>query len=563
MKFFVTLIVLITTFLYTTAQQHTVGLITNNLAESSDGYNLHYPHNQGNVYLLNNCCEIVHRWNDASYKPGNGVQLKENGLLYVTKGKNALSNSFIHAGGGGEKVEIRNWDNELLWEKVINDSSERMHHDIEVLPNGNILAIVWEYKSDSDAIAAGRNPAKLTGNGALGNGLWPEKIIELHPDTATGTTQVVWEWHVWDHLIQDFDPSKANYGQVANYPERIDLNYTAYDSTADWMHANAIDYNPVYDQIMLCVPTFNEIWIIDHSTNTLDAAGHTGGLVGKGGDLIYRFGNPAAYRGNGATTLFYPHDSHWVDLALSSSHPEFGKITVFNNKVGPDYSSVHTFSPVFDTYEWNYNLLPNGDWAPSNFDWTYTANPPQSFYSSGLGAIQVLPNGNRLINEGREGRAFEINENGEIVWEYINPLKVGNPVAQYDTTLTTASNQQFRFSRYPLTYGAFTGKTLTPQGYIELNPDTTFCAALANLTDDLKIPTSIIIYPNPTSNLLNLEFSDLSNLPEYIEIYDCLGKLFNKTKVTEKVLQIDVSGIASGLYYLHDGQNQPVIISKY
>ena len=137
------------------AQQNTVGLISYDFTQSSVGYNLHYPHNQGNVYLLNACGEIVHRWDDPVYKPGNGIQLKENGLLYVTKGKNALSNSFIHAGGGGEKVEIRNWNNQLLWEKVINDSTQRMHHDIEVLPNGNVLAIVWEYKNDAEAIAAG------------------------------------------------------------------------------------------------------------------------------------------------------------------------------------------------------------------------------------------------------------------------------------------------------------------------------------------------------------------------------------------------------------------------
>jgi hypothetical protein len=545
------------------AQQNTVGLISYDFTQSSVGYNLHYPHNQGNVYLLNACGEIVHRWDDPVYKPGNGIQLKENGLLYVTKGKNALSNSFIHAGGGGEKVEIRNWNNQLLWEKVINDSTQRMHHDIEVLPNGNVLAIVWEYKNDAEAIAAGRNPAKLTGNGALGNGLWPEKIVELQPDTLTGTTQIVWEWHAWDHLIQDFDNSKDNYGVVENYPGRIDMNYTYYDSTADWMHANAIDYNPQLDQIMLCVPTFNEVWIIDHSTTTAEAAGHTGGLVGKGGDLIYRFGNPAAYRGNGPTTLFYPHDAHWVDLALSSGHPEFGKVTVFNNKVGPDYSSVHTFSPVFDTYTWQYNLLPNGDWSPSNFDWTYTANPPQSFYSTGLGAIQILPNGNRLINEGREGRAFELNGSGEIVWEYINPMKMGNPVAQYDTTITPSSNQQFRFSRYPLTYSAFTNKILEPQGYIELNPDTTFCLAEANITELAAVSDAYFISPNPANNQLEIKCLNSINTIQTVDLIESSGKKLIALVANEKEVTLNISEFVPGVYYvLINGYSRAKII-KY
>src|SRR5207248_2769403 len=37
--------------------------------------------------------------------------------------------------------------------------------------------------------------------------------------------EIVWEWHAWDHLIQEFDPQKANYGVVADHPERVDINF--------------------------------------------------------------------------------------------------------------------------------------------------------------------------------------------------------------------------------------------------------------------------------------------------------------------------------------------------
>jgi hypothetical protein len=545
------------------AQQNTVGLRVYNPAEAYEGYNLHFPHNQGNTYLLNNCGEIVHRWNDPVFRPGNGIRLEENGLLYVTKGRNALSNSFIHAGGGGEKVEIRDWDNRLLWTYTINDSTQRMHHDIQVLPNGNILAIVWDYKSDAEAIAAGRNPNKLTGTGALGNGLWPEKILELQPDTVTGNTTIVWEWHVWDHLVQDHDNTKANFGVVENHPELIDLNYTLYDSTADWQHANAIDYNPDLDQIILCVPTFNEIWIIDHSTTTAEAAGHTGGLVGKGGDLIYRFGNPSAYRGNGPTTLFYPHDAHWVDLTLSSTHPEYGKIAIFNNKIGPDYSAVHTLSPVFDTYEWQYDTLANGDWGPTSFDWTYTANPPQEFYSTGLGAVQILPNGNRLINEGREGRAFEVNSSNQIVWEYVNPMKNGNPVAQYDSTLTPNANLQFRFSRYPTNYAAFNGKNLVPQGFIELNPDTNFCSRILNVDQISGEMDQVLVYPNPATDEIRIDFMNINEMPSQIQIFDLYGRMMVSHQVNDRSNTIDLRELNAGIYLLRIDEKRIVKISIY
>ena len=89
--------------------------------------------------------------------------------------------------------------------------------------------------------------------------------------------------HVWDHLIQDFDPSKANYGDVEDHPELVDINFGSYSS--DWLHSNSIDYNEEFDQILLSVHNFHEIWIIDHSTTTEEAAGHTGGNSGKGGDI--------------------------------------------------------------------------------------------------------------------------------------------------------------------------------------------------------------------------------------------------------------------------------------
>jgi hypothetical protein len=489
-------------------------------------------------------------WRDSIYRPGNGIWLRENGNLYVTKGRNALSNSFIHAGGGGEKVEIRDWDNNLLWTYTINDSTQRMHHDIEVMPNGNILAIVWEYKTDAEAIANGRDPAKLTGSGALGNGLWPEKIVELQPNLTNGTTQIVWQWNVWDHMVQDFDNTKANYGIVENHPELIDVNYTLYDSTADWQHANAIDYNPTLDQIMLSVPCFNEIWIIDHSTTTSEAAGHTGGLVGVGGDLIYRFGNPSAYRAPGTTKLFYQHDSHWAEINFSSTNPEYGKVVVFNNKLGPNYSAVHTFSPTFDTYEWEYPKDTNGVWGPNSFDWTYIANPPQDMYSTGLGAIQLLPNGNRLINEGREGRAFEITNSGQIVWEYKNPMKNGQPVAQYDSTLTPSINQQFRFLRYPTNFAAFTGRTLEPMGYIELNPDTAFCSVILNIENVDFVNDAINVFPNPTSTDIVVELEKYSSTPRKIEVVDMLGRIQLQFESVEQRNLLQLQNLESGIYLL-------------
>ena len=81
---------------------------------------------------------------------------------------------------------------------------------------------------------------------------------------------------------------------------------------------NSVAYHPELDQIVLSVLGFSEIWIIDHGTTTAEAAGHTGGRSGKGGDLLYRWGNPRAYRAGSA-----------VDQSSSHSTPPIGSARGF------------------------------------------------------------------------------------------------------------------------------------------------------------------------------------------------------------------------------------------
>ena len=191
----------------------------------------------------------------------------------------------------------------------------------------------------------------------------------------------------------------------------------------------------------------------------------------------------------------------------------------------------------------------------NSFDWTYIANPPQDMYSTGLGAIQLLPNGNRLINEGREGRAFEITNSGQIVWEYKNPMKNGQPVAQYDSTLTPSINQQFRFLRYPTNFAAFTGRTLEPMGYIELNPDTAFCSVILNIENVDFVNDAIKVFPNPTSTDVVVEFENIVERARKIEVYDMLGRLQIQFETLDQRNLLNLQQLDSGLYLLRiDGK---------
>lgn len=536
--------------------QNTVGLLSYNSGKMFSGYNLMYPHNQPHVFLFNNCGELINTWTDEPLiRPGNSVYLMPNGDLVKCSRHNTVTDDVIWAGGGGEHIEIRDWDNTLKWKFTLNDSLQRIHHDIAVMPNGNILALTWDRKVKEEAIAAGRDSTLLSKGEILS-----EAILEIKP--VGDSFEIVWEWRVWDHLIQDFDPAKPNYGVVADHPELINVNWNEDTGSSSWMHANAIDYNPILDQILISIPTFSEIWIIDHSTSTAEAASHNGGLSGRGGDLMWRWGNPAVYdQGDGSDQqLFFQHNAHWVDAHLDATHPHFGKIAVYNNRIGADSSSVNVLNPLFLDYAWMYAMDVDTTFLPNDFDWSYSHPDKTKMYSNGLSSIQFLPNGNTLIHAAMNGYAFEITGNGEIVWEYKVPLRQGNPVAQ-GTQLASNENLTWRVNRYPADYGAFVGRDLSGKGFIELNPDTTFCdltSSVSGVTD----PLHLTIFPNPASEELFVQWDKIT--VQTVRLHDQLGRILISEIATGGTCTLDVKNITPGLYLVSVGSQstRKVLISR-
>jgi hypothetical protein len=328
---------------------------------------------------------------------------------------------------------------------------------VAVLPNGNVLLLIRGYKSNAESIAAGRNPALLNDD------LEPMVLYEINPQG-----NIVWQWHVWDHLIQDFDASKDNFGVVENHPELVDINFI-FTPVSDWLHSNAIDYHPGLDQIMVSPRYNSEIWIIDHSTTTQEAASHSGGNSGKGGDLLYRWGNPVAYRAGTADdqTTFGSHDAHWIEAGL----PGAGNIMLFNNggfDYGRDgnYSTIDEFTPSLNGY--NYELSPGGAFLPEVADWTFIADPREDFYSSYISSVQRLSNGNTFIDEGADGFLFEINDSGQVLWQYQSPIDSSGILHQGSMPPEVRLGALFRAYKYEKSHAAFKGRNLTPQSPIEL-----------------------------------------------------------------------------------------------
>ncbi|HVQ00874.1 MAG TPA: aryl-sulfate sulfotransferase, partial [Candidatus Thermoplasmatota archaeon] len=362
------------------------------------------------TYLIDSTGAVNHTWS-SSHTPGADAYWLGDGTIMRTIRVGSPPEG--GAGGGVQKVE---WDGTIDWDFRYNSNGDLSHHDIKVLPNGNVLMIAWETKTRAEAVAAGRNPNTITGNTFM-----PDHVIEVQP-TGPSSGNIVWAWHVWDHLIQDYNASKQNYGVVGDHPELVDINFgTFFMSNNDWLHTNSIDYNESFDQIILSVHNFNEVWVIDHSTTTQEAAGHTGGTYGHGGDLLYRWGNPQAYdRGTSSDQmLFGQHGTSWI----KSGCPGAGHILIFNNglnRPGGQYSSVDEIVPPINA-DGSYNLESGSAYGPENLTWSYAATPPTSFYDYYCSGADRLKDGDTLICDGAAGRFFEVTQDKTLVWQWTNP----------------------------------------------------------------------------------------------------------------------------------------------
>ncbi|MFH1149300.1 MAG: aryl-sulfate sulfotransferase [Actinomycetota bacterium] len=403
-----------------------------------EDYTLFAPLRSRTTYLIDDAGTVVHSW-ESAYTPGNAVYLLENGNLLRT---GRVSNPHFDAGGGGIVQEIA-WDGTVVWEYTYSSPEHLQHHDIEPVPGGNVLLIAWEKKTTDEMLAAGVDPGLM----AKGE-LWPDHVIEVEPEGRNGG-RIVWEWHAWDHMVQDCDPARANYGDIAGHPELINLNYGVTSGGVDMSHTNSVDYNAGLDQVLLSVPRFSEVWVIDHSTTTAEAAGHSGGASGRGGDLLYRWGNPKTYRAAGAQQLFSQHDAQWID----PGNPGAGDILVFNNgngRPGGPYSTVDEIVPPVDAR--GHYSRDGGAYGPTAPVWAYSAPNPADLFSKYISGCQRLQNGNTLICSGANGTFIEVTPSNEVVWQYVNPFSA--------RTRDGENNSVFKARRYPADYPGLASRDL-------------------------------------------------------------------------------------------------------
>lgn len=521
-------------------------------AQQWNGLTLYSNGNATAAYLIDTNNLAVKTWSNLTGGTGYSSYLQPGGTLVRSV---KVTNTTFNGGGACGGMQKIDYAGNLVWDYTHSSSTYYTHHDHCVLPNGNVLMIAYESKTQSDLTAAG-------GTVSLAS-IWPEKIIEVQP-TGLTTGNIVWEWHVWDHLVQNVNSAGANYQtSIVDHPELLNINYL---TQKDWLHCNGLDYNPILDQIALSSHNMNEWYIIDHSTTTAEAASHSGGNSGKGGDFLYRWGNPAAYQATGTKILNVTHDVHWIP----EGHPDAGRLVGFNNQgVSASVSSVDQIVPPLSGY--NYSITTGSAYTPS----TYLQRTSGFGYTSNEGSSEQLPNGNQLVCMAISGKIYELNPAGVPIFTittgakssqahrystcYINNPAPAQPtitLSGNDLTTAAATTYQWYFNGALINGATAQNYTPTQNGiYVVRTTDANGCVYVYSKGYMFGTPTkldvyhselsSVELYPNPSTGKVHMTLND--NYSYKITVCDMNGKLMLNTNRTN---DLDLSHLNNGVYFI-------------
>ena len=251
-------------------------------------------------------------------------------------------------------------------------------------------------------------PEKIANNikGGLAKSEVDGSIWSCSFQEITKEREIVWEWNHYEHL----NPAEDILCPLC--PRSI------------WGYTNAIDVLPD-GNILFTLRFLNTIAILDK----------------KSGKIIWRGGPEYG--------LGHPHNPTFL---------ENGNILVFDNglhrippKGAPIALSEEEFSRVVEI-----------DPKSNKIVWQYE-DQLNYFYSPICGGAQKLENGNTLICETTKGRIFEVTQENEIVWEYLNPFLALRPA--YWMFKESLVAWVFQAHRYSPDYNGLKDKDLDPEKF--------------------------------------------------------------------------------------------------
>ena len=409
----------------------------------SHGYVLCGAYAGQTTVLIGKDGQTLFTWNHPNLN-GYSVYLLENGNLLRTA--QVDKDVKVPPGAGPIQGIVEEVDptGAVVWSYQLSNDTFCLHHDIKPMPNGNFLACSFEARTKAEAKAVGVDTALFPKRSTGAKVLLSERIIEVNPKAAAGQ-QIVWQWLLWDHIVPD--------SQAAEHPELFNGS-AGTPAGNQWVHLNGIDYCPRTDLIVFTSRLLSELFVIDHGTTTQEAAGHTGGKRGKGGDFLYRWGNPTNYDTTATQLIHVLHCPTWIQDGYSGA----GNILFFHNNSDLTNTSVTRVSEVIEVSpplndKGEFIKSPGVPFGPTEPTWKYA--PADSFSSFAMSSAFRLANGNTLVHEAypegsmnTNSRLREVTREQKILWSCSIGLKSDVP----DTGKYTMAWNPAKIMYYPSDY---------------------------------------------------------------------------------------------------------------
>jgi len=375
-----------------------LGLTRHQPQRSYKGYTLVIPIAGDSVFLVDMDGRFVHRWHFEGFRPFKGELLESGNLLLI-----GLDTALLPEGPPPAPGSPPEPFEQRIRRLGANGSMLR-----EVSWDGEV---VWEHRE-----LAIHHDYKRLPNGNTMFPVWVELTPELTKAVKGGTRlpREPLPLMIGDDIVE-IDLEGQEVRRVETWklfdPRRDPI--CPLEARIEWTHVNSIDVNAGGDILISC-------------RNNSRVA-----IINPAGEMTWRYGAP---------DTGHQHHATWMAN---------GNVQIFDNGMhrvrGMSTSKVIEVDP-----------------AKSEVVWSYQGSPPAQFFSGHISSASRLPNQNTLICEGTSGRLFEVTHDGEVVWEWWNPVSNTRPDG-------VSMGWLFRAYRYGPNYPGLAGRALDPNELADLN----------------------------------------------------------------------------------------------
>ena len=259
-------------------------LIYHDPERAYQGYTIFTPMLGRNAYLIDMNGEVIHTWPiPASWRDPEireSARLLEDGMLARSK--------TVGDGSTPGTYQLVDWDGTVVWEYESDREDLSGHHDFRFIRNPKLGQRTLIYSATRETphekiLALGADPALRESYDTR-----PDGLVEVDMDG-----NIVWEWNISDHVVQDFGPNLPGYGVVSEHPGKLDINFGP-GVSGNWIHMNGWDFNEVLDHVVINNSRMSEFYVVDHGATFVpgDPRRSRELAASDAGDFIYRWGNP-------------------------------------------------------------------------------------------------------------------------------------------------------------------------------------------------------------------------------------------------------------------------------